>query len=319
MAETNEDPGAGTAGAGAPAAGAGAGAGTPAGSAVAALLGGGAPGGTGQDPAAGAAGDGSDAWWKAEAFKLSGEKPDAEALSDADWLGNKGFKSFEDMAKAYRGLEAQFGKSKLPVPKGPEDAEALDAIAKVLGRPEDPKGYVIPVPEGDDGSFAEGFRPIAHQLRLSLDQVKGLAEWFNGISEADAKLNAAAAGEELRTAWGDKFKANQELARRAAATFELGDADIEKIAAGYGLAPTLQLLAKLGRATGEAGGLVDGDGRAGGFGKSPEQLAARKAEIMANPELRNKLMNKTDPALVAEWEAINAADAAALEAKMRAA
>lgn len=219
--------------------------------------------------------------------------------------------------KAYRGLEAQFGKSKLPVPKGADDAEALDAIAKALGRPDDPKGYEIPLPDGDDGSFAESFRPIAHQLRLSQEQVKGLASWFNGLAEADAAMNAEAAGQELRSEWKDKFNENQEFARRGAETFKLDSAALEKIASGYGLANTIKLMAELGRATGEGSGLVQGDGRPG-LGKSPEQLKARKAEIMADPELQKKLMNG-DPALKAEWDAINAADAAELEAKLRAA
>lgn len=311
MTVANEDPGAGAGagdGAGTPAAGAG----EPAagGGVIDALLGGGE-----QKPAGEGAGE--DAWWKSEAYKLSADKADGETLSDADWLANKGFKSFEDAMKAYRGLEAQFGKSKLPVPKGADDAEALDAIAKALGRPDDPKGYEIPLPEGDDGSFAESFRPIAHELRLSQEQVKGLASWFNGLSEADAKLNADAAGQELRGEWKDKFSENQEFARRGAETFKLDNAALEKIASGYGLANTIKLMAELGRATGEGGGLVQGDGRPG-LGKSPEQLAARKAEILASPELSKKLYDG-DPGLKAEWDAINAAEAAELDAKLRAA
>ncbi len=254
-------------------------------------------------------------WWTGDAFRLSDEKP-AEGLSNADWLANKKFASFEDAVKSYRTLEQKFGASKLAMPAGPDDAAAFDAIAKALGRPDDPKGYDIPLPEGDDGSFAEEFRPIAHKLRLSQEQVAGLAGWFNTLGGEGVAQSVEAARAELTKEWGGEYKANAEYARRAATAFGVSDEVLEQIAGGMGLAPALRLFAKIGRATGEAGGLVDG-GRAG-FGKSAAQMQARKTEIMQTPELAKKLMDG-DPALKAEWDAIAAAEVQRLNAEMNAA
>ncbi len=101
-----------------------------------------------------------------------------------------------------------------------------------------------------------------------------------------------------------------ELAARARDTFGLDAVAVEKIASGYGLTDTIKLLAQLGRAVGEGGGLPGGKGQ--GFQQSIEQMRARKTEIVKSTELSRKLMDG-DPTLKAEWDAINAAEAAELD------
>lgn len=211
--------------------------------------------------------------------------------------------------KAHRELEAKIGEKGLILPKAADDPAWAD-VWKTLGRPDDPKGYDIPLPEGDDGAFAEQFRPVAHELGLSATQVTKLAEWFNGLADQSATLNAEAARAELQKEWGGQLKANMELAARARDTFGLDAVAVEKIASGYGLTDTIKLLAQLGRAVGEGGGLPGGKGQ--GFQKSIEQLRARKTEIQTNPELSKKLY-AGDPGLKAEWDEINAAEAAELD------
>lgn len=307
---------AGAGGAAGGAAAAGAAAGQAAGSAVDALFGGAGAAGAGAPGAAGAAGgdpatgaQGGPAWWESDAFKLSTEKADPEKLSDAEWVANKKFGSFAELVKANRELEAKIGEKGLILPKTPEDPAWSD-VYKALGRPDDPKGYDIPLPEGDDGAFADQFRPVAHKLGLNGEQVKGLAEWFNGLADQSAALNAETARAELKQEWGAQFDAQLELAMRARNTFKLDAAAVEKIASGYGLAPTMKLLAELGRSVGEGGGLAPGKGD--GFKASIETMRARKAEIISSAELRQKLQNG-DAALKAEWDAINAAEAAELD------
>lgn len=316
MTTETDGPGAG-AGAGT-GAGTGAGGAPAAGAVVADLLGGGASAsasagagaGANAGAAAGGEGAGGAAWWESEAFKLSGDKGDPDSLSDAEWLANKKYGGFADVIKAQRSLEAKLGQGKLVPPKGPDDLAAHEEIYKALGRPDDPKGYDIPLPDGDDGSFADAFRPVAHKIGLSAGQVKDLAGWFNGLADEAQTLNADKARGELTTEWGDGFKANIEFAKRAQQSFGLDDVAVEKIASGYGLANTLKLFAKLGQSTGEAGGLPGGKG--GGFAKSLEQMQARKAEIIKSPELSKKLTDG-DPATMAEWKAIAAAETAELD------
>lgn len=247
-------------------------------------------------------------WWQGDAFRLSTDKPDGDALADSDWLANKKYGSFAELVKAHRALESKIGEKGLILPKAADDPAWAD-VWKALGRPDDPKGYEIPLPEGDDGSFAETFRPVAHQLGLNAAQVKGLAEWFNGLAGEAATLNAEAARTELQAEWKDRFGEGIEFARRAQQTLQLDDAAVEKIATGYGLAPTLKLLAMLGRRMGEGGGLPGGKG--GDFQPSLQALQARKQEILASPELARKLA-QGDPGLQREWKAIAEAEAAEL-------
>jgi hypothetical protein len=213
------------------------------------------------------------------------------------------------VVKAHRELEAKIGEKGLILPKAADDPAWAD-VWKTLGRPDDPKGYDIPLPEGDDGAFADAFRPVAHELGLSTTQVTKLAEWFNGLADQSATLNAEAARADLQKEWGGQLQANMELAARARDTFGLDAVAVEKIASGYGLTDTIKLLAKLGRAVGEGGGLPGGKGQ--GFQQSIEQMRARKTEIVKSAELSKKLMDG-DPALKAEWDAINAAEAAELD------
>jgi len=274
--------------------------------------------GTPAAPAAAAEAGAADAgakWWEGEPFKVSAEKADAKALSDAEWLANKGFKSFEDAVKSHRALEGKNGGA-VVLPKDPADKAGYDALYKALGRPDDPKGYEIPVPEGDDGKLAEAFKPVAHDLGLTAAQAKGLAEWLNGTAAEAGEANAAAAREALQGEWGEKMTANLELARRGFTEMGLDNAAVNKIAQGYGLAETMKLFAKLAPALGEAGSLPGGQG--GGFGKSAEQIAQRKHEIVNTAELRQKLYDG-DPALRAEWDEIAAFEAERAEAALKAA
>ena len=290
-------------GAGASGGGAGSGAGSGGGAAPA-----GAAGAPGAAPANGDAGQagGAKPFW--DSFGLSAEKPDADTLADAEWIANKNFANPEALIKAYRNLE----KAKpVTVPKGADDAEGRRAALTAMGWPADAAAYDIPVPEGDDGSFAEAFRPEAHKLGLLPDQVKGLVEWYNQTATARADLDVSGAKASLEKEWGAGFAENNELARRGREMLNLDNDAVAGIASGYGLAATVKLMAQIGRSIGEAGGLPGGGG--GGFAKTADQLEARKQEILTSPELRQKL-NARDPALTAEWAAINAADGEKMKA-----
>lgn len=251
-------------------------------------------------------GEAGGAWW--DGFNLSSERPDSDTLADADWLKNKNFSGPDKLIEAYRNLE----KAKpLLMPKGPDDVEGKRAVLKALGVPEDAKGYTIPVPDGEDRTFADAFGGVALELGLLPEQAEGLAKWFNDTAAPDVAAQAEAAKTMLRDEWGGDFDRNQELARRGVDRLKLDQGAVAKIASGFGIAETVKLFASIGRGMSEAGGLPGGTG--GGFAKTPEQLEARKQEILASPDLQAKLM-KGDPSLKAEWAAINTAEGEQMKA-----
>ncbi|MFA5580511.1 MAG: hypothetical protein WDA25_01000 [Paracoccaceae bacterium] len=275
---------------------------------AAALFAGDGGGGPADTPPAGDAA-GAPAWWEGEGFGVSAEKP-ADGISDAEWLANKKFGGFGDLIKSARSLESKLGSDRVPLPKGADDKEGWDTLAKALGRPDTPDGYELKLAAGYDEGFVKAFREQAHALGLPPHAAQGLVEWFEGTTAAEANANAEAAAKELQGVWQGEYKANMELSRRAMEMHGLTPDDLNAMSQGYGLAKTMQLMARIGRATAEDNGMP-GDG-GGQPGRTPEQLATRKAEILSSRELSEKL-RAGDPGLKAEWEAIMEVEAAALE------
>lgn len=269
----------------------------------------------GNPPAAPAAGDSTGAppagdWWAA--MDVSAEKPAADQLSDAEWLGNKKFAGFADMVKSARALETRLGAAadRVAVPKGPDDKEGWAALAKAMGVPDSPDGYKIELPgtAGDD-PLLQNYAAKAHELGVPPHMAQGLAQWLGEQLAEQGETSAAKARTELQAAWSGDYDARIEQGRRAMAQLELTPDDVNQMAAGYGLAKTMKMLASIGARMGEDGGLP---GHGSGGARTPEQLQARKAEIMADKEQAGKLM-AGDPTLKAEWDAIIAAEAAAMD------
>ena len=267
-----------------------------------------AEGGEGQKPENGVP------WWQGETLKVSNAKPEGgEGLSDAEWLDNKKFGTFEDMLKAYRGLESQIGREKFVLPKGPEDKAGLDAALKALGKPDAPDAYELKLPEGFDPKLVESYRGIAHEIGLLPQQAQALVEWLEGVDKTTGAENAKAAATELQAEWKDGYKANMELVRRGMTALKLDPSVMNQMAVGYGLANTMRLMAQVGRGLGEAG-TIGGDGQGGMGGMSLEQARARKAEIASDPKLRQSLLDGSAPkSLQDEWSRIAEVEAAELE------
>ena len=158
-----------------------------------------------------------------------------------------------------------------------------------IGRPETPDGYDLPLPEGDDGAFAQQMAPILHKHGVTAEQAKGLANDWNALVAAQqaeaAKAEQAeiarldqqnkAEATELRNEWGAQHDANMHFAKLAAQQFfpsEQAPAVISAIESVLGYKATIQVLHQIGRGLGEhdAAGL----GGSGG-GAAPKSAAER--------------------------------------------
>jgi hypothetical protein len=135
-------------------------------------------------------------------------------------------KDVENLARSYVNAQRLIGADKIAVPVNPTD-EDLDRIYDRLGRPEDPKGYGIEV----DGNviteeLATDYADIAHKLRLSPDQAKGILDYYkSSIEQSGAQsLELAEAAKEqtvesLRGEWGRAFDQKVEAAAKVAQEF----------------------------------------------------------------------------------------------------
>lgn len=219
----------------------------------------------------------------------------------------KGWKGPADALLSYQNLEKVFGADKagrtILAPKSDDDAEGWSAVYNRLGRPESADKYELPVPEGDDGSFAQAVAPVLHELGLTNKQAKGLAEWWNETSgkriEMERESFLAKSEEEftaLRREWGAAADQNIELAKRAVAKFgaDAGiDADsLERLEEAIGTGPMLKLFHSIGASFAE-GTFVAAEGTTGGA-LTPQAAKNKIAGMFADQEFMGRYMNRDE-------------------------
>lgn len=135
-------------------------------------------------------------------------------------------KDVENLARSYVNAQRLIGADKIAVPVNPTD-EDLDRIYDRLGRPETPKDYSFDI----DGNViteevASNYADVAHKLRLTPDQAKGVLDYYkNAVEQFDSNSleSAEIAKEEtvqsLRQEWGRAFDQKVEAAARVAQEF----------------------------------------------------------------------------------------------------
>lgn len=147
-------------------------------------------------------------------------------------------------------------------------AEDWAAFYGKIGRPDAPEGYELPIPEGDDGAFAQAMAPVLHKHGITAEQAKGLAADWNQmradsleqIAAADAAAAAAqntknlAEAESLKNEWGQSFDTNMHDAKQAVTQFfpkEQAGEIIAAIESRVGYRATIQMLHAIGKGMAE--------------------------------------------------------------------
>jgi len=209
---------------------------------------------------------------------------------------------YADVEALARGhIEARrVASSRVLLPGADAGDDAWGSFYDAIGRPKDAAEYEIPLPDGDSGEFADAFRPVAHKIGLQPQQVKGLADWWNGHQAeliATENQRSIADIDALRTELGDQYaprlEAARALAKAAGITPEVADAlDVR-----LGSANLVRLMMELGQRAGEHG-RTDGDVTPiGGAGDPDAALTAR----MKDKDWRTKLASG-DVGVKAEYD-----------------
>jgi hypothetical protein len=205
----------------------------------------------------------------------------------------KGWKAPADALLSYVNLEKVFGADKagrtITLPKGDDDVEGRKAMLSRLGWPDSPDGYGLQIPEGPEGEFARSLVPILHaegattkQAQALVEKVTGLQQQMQAAQQESFNARADAEYDALKREWGAAAPQNEELARRAAATFlEAAGIDTEglgRIEQAIGTAPLLKLFAAIGSKFAE-GTFVDGGGSGTGAMTPSQAEAAMNAKF----------------------------------------
>jgi len=156
---------------------------------------------------------------------------------------------------------------KLPSPKEAADPKAWDSIYNKLGRPETADKYVLPVPKGDDGTFANTLKPWLHEAGVTQAGATKLAEKWNSFQEAQANAmkaqqeqRDATQVQELKMAWGSQYDTNAQLVDKAAETFGMTQDQLTALKQVMGPKSAMEFIHNIGAKIGVEDKTVPGMG-----------------------------------------------------------
>lgn len=222
------------------------------------------------------------------------------------WVEAKGLHNagIENVVKSYHNLEKLIGADKadrtvmLPGP----DAEAteMDAFYQRLGRPEDAKGYQLPVPEGDDGKMAEWAQGVFFEAGLTEKQAAMVAEKWNeyagGIQQSQTSKGqeeGKKAEAELRREWGAAYDQKMNGIENAAVQLGMEREEIIGLRETMGPAAAAKFIDKLAGRLGEDKMDFDGDPENGALTPAAAMNALQK--LGTDKDFMAAWMDKSHP------------------------
>lgn len=231
---------------------------------------------------------------------------------DRTYAESKGWKADtppDALFTSYKNLEKVWGADKagraVVLPKDADDKAALDAIYDKLGRPADPSGYEIAVPEGADAAFADKAKTWFHKAGLTASQAKAVSEAYlaaelEQVQELDKRDVTEKAA--LETEWGAEYTNKVEVAKRAIASAGLTSEEVRSLELAVGPARATKMLEFFGRNYVE-GKPLDGAAAPTGFGDlNPVQAKSKMDALYGDAAFMDRYNNK-DPKIRAVAQA----------------
>ena len=228
---------------------------------------------------------------------LEGASEDVSAF-----VQNKKWQSPLDMAESYRNLEKYVGAPAEKIAHIPDFAKGekaeLDAFYAKAGRPSDPSGYKIPVPEGQTDVFAKEAANWFHEAGLNPTQAQLLAEKFNAHSSTFQESQLAAYQESvavqeagLRREWGAAFDQNVQSAKTATAQLGLKTEQIDALEKTLGFDGLLKMMSNIGSKIGEDR-FISPESQGQSFGAmTPAQAQSRLSSLQQDKTWVTKYLN----------------------------
>lgn len=232
-------------------------------------------------------------------------------------METKGYDSYEKLATAYSHLNAlnKGSPNVVALPGDDADDKAMGDFWGKLGRPDDPTGYDIQLPEGTqvDEEFFGKAKEWMHGIGLNSKQANAfIGKYQEYVTERMANETTAndraqdAAVEELKKEFGDDLDDAILRGKNVIKAFNFDDEMLDGVEKAIGAPALMKMLAKMGEKIGKEDVRIDGVDK-NGFGKSAPEMRARQETMRGNPEIVAALTNPNDPnhkRYKAEWDEI---------------
>jgi len=243
---------------------------------------------------------------QADAFNWQTVGLDAEATS---LVTERQWKHPNDVIKSYRNLEKLTGvpaEQIIKLPKG-DDPKAWNEVYTRLGRPEKAADYKLPVPEGQDGSFAKTAADWFHEAGVTQAGATRLATKWNEFQAAQQQQQAAQIAARdteqvnaLKSEWGVNYDRLAGQVDKAAETFGMKPEPLAALKQVMGPKEAMQFMQKIGSKLGvEDAQFHDGAAPQGFNNMSPEQAQA-EIKRLQNDKLFAQEFNSKDPRVKSE-------------------
>jgi len=243
---------------------------------------------------------------QADAFNWQTVGLDSEAstlVTERQW------KHPNDVIKSYRNLEKLTGvpaEQIIKLPKG-DDPKAWNEVYTRLGRPEKAADYKLPVPEGQDGSFAKTAADWFHEAGVTQAGATRLATKWNEFQAAQQQQQAAQIAARdteqvnaLKSEWGVNYDRLAGQVDKAAETFGMKPEQLAALKQVMGPKEAMQFMQKIGSKLGvEDAQFHDGAAPQGFNNMSPEQAQA-EIKRLQNDKLFAQEFNSKDPRVKSE-------------------
>lgn len=223
------------------------------------------------------------------------------------WAESKGLQNatIENVVGSYRNLEKLIGADRAGrtvVMPGPDaDGDALNEFYTKLGRPTDPKGYELPVPEGHDGKMAEWASGVFHEAGLTPKQAQVVAEKWNEYvggmsqeSQAAQQAQAQQAEAALRKEWGAAYEQKVNGIEQAASALGMNEKQLLGLREAMGPAAAMKFIDGLAEKLGESPIDSGGENRASGV-LTPAAASEQLKALGTDKEFMDAWMNKSHP------------------------
>ena len=229
---------------------------------------------------------------------------DKLSAEDRAYAESKGWKADtppDSLFNCYKNLEKVWGADKagraVMLPKDANDTEAMLGIMDKLGRPADPTGYDIKLPEGADTGFAEKAKSWFHKAGLTVGQAKAVTDAYQALELEQAQaLEKRDADEKaaLEKEWGAEYTQKVEVAKRGIAAAGLSEEEVRRLELAVGPARATKMLEFFGRNYVE-GQPLGGKSEPGGFGSLNPAQAQQKINELYRDQLFMSRYNNPDP------------------------
>lgn len=220
------------------------------------------------------------------------------------WMENRGLTKLDmkdalaNSINGFRNAEKYIGVPSDKLLRLPDwdkaDKVELDQFYNKLGRPTDPKGYKVDVPEGMPTDLADWSRTTFHELGLSEKQGNALAEKWNTLQESQRqqmtegfKQKFQAEEVALKREWGAAFDQEVGLAKNAAKKLGLDDQMIQSMEQQLGFGGLMKRMNEIGRKLGEDG-YVSGNSNNGVM--TPAQARSKIAQLQGDKDFVQKYL-----------------------------